>query len=461
MIAPGNFVAVLAMLVWPVAAYVMFTKMPIHRAIIWSVFSAMLLLPVSTFIQLPLFPDLDKQRLSSLVVFGLTMLFAKERGRFLPTRTSVRVVIIFFVISPIFTVYTNLEPQIGLFSTRPGLTIMDAISTIFINTITVMPFLVGYRFLSDEKYHEELVKIILIFGLIYCLPILWELRMSPRLHSNLYGYFPHDWRQQLRDGGYRGVVFLGHGLKVAIFLVMAVICAASFWKAKKKIFGFSAFFSVALLLMVLVANKSVAAILFGFSSVFLIRYTSPRNQFKLASLILIICVLYPFLRGADLIPVDRIAALASTFDEQRGGSLQFRFDQEGVLLDKAREKQIFGWGGWGRQRPLITNKNEDAGVTDGEWLIIFGERGWVGYISIFGVIGFSGLFAYRRAIGYGRELLSTATLSVLLAFVLLDNLINGSLFSYIWLVAGALMGFADRKIEVQKDESEDGVPLSP
>lgn len=57
-------------------------------------------------------------------------------------------------------------------------------------------------------------RFLVIAGLIYTVPMLYEIRMSPQLHTIFYGYFPHSFGQQARGGGFRPVVFMGHGLLV-------------------------------------------------------------------------------------------------------------------------------------------------------------------------------------------------------------------------------------------------------
>jgi hypothetical protein len=56
------------------------------------------------------------------------------------------------------------------------------------------------------------------------------------LHTWVYGYFPHSFAQQLRYGGYRPVVFMGHGLLVALFAAIALISAVVMWQLKSKVY---------------------------------------------------------------------------------------------------------------------------------------------------------------------------------------------------------------------------------
>ena len=78
---------------------------------------------------------------------------------------------------------------------------------------------------------------LVVAGLIYSLPMLFEVRMSPQLHTWIYGYFPHSFGQQMRDGGFRPVVFIGHGLGVAFFVMTTVVAAAAFWRTGTHLFN--------------------------------------------------------------------------------------------------------------------------------------------------------------------------------------------------------------------------------
>ena len=53
---------------------------------------------------------------------------------------------------------------------------------------------------------------------------MFEARLSPQLHSRLYGFTQHDFLQTVRgDYTYRPMVFMQHGLAVAMFLGMATV----------------------------------------------------------------------------------------------------------------------------------------------------------------------------------------------------------------------------------------------
>ena len=68
------------------------------------------------------------------------------------------------------------------------------------------------------------VKRLSILITILLFLVIWEARMSPQINQQLYGFFAHDWLQHIRNG-FRPIIFLAHGLRVGIFLAMAMVAA--------------------------------------------------------------------------------------------------------------------------------------------------------------------------------------------------------------------------------------------
>ena len=66
-----------------------------------------------------------------------------------------------------------------------------------------LPYLIGRLYYCDEGGQRELAIGILIGSLIYVPLCLYEIRMSPSLHLNLYGYFHTDFAATRRGGGFR------------------------------------------------------------------------------------------------------------------------------------------------------------------------------------------------------------------------------------------------------------------
>jgi hypothetical protein len=159
-----------------------------------------------------------------------------------------------------------------------------------------------------------------------------------------------------------------------------------------------------------------------------------------------VVVLYPFLRTSGLFPTETLVAAAESVSEQRAASLQFRFDNEDVLLEKAYERLIFGWGTWGRNLVYDGRSNRSASTTDGYWVLEIGQFGLVGFLSLFGILLTPMVLACRRLKGMRRtDRLAVVTLCVLLLIRTLDLVPNAFPTPFTFFLAGALTPFAMRK----------------
>ena len=72
----------------------------------------------------------------------------------------------------------------------------DGLSSVEMAFITVMPFILGRRVLRTSQSGDDILSIMVIAGLIYSLPMLFEIRFSPQLHFWIYGFYS----SRLRSG---------------------------------------------------------------------------------------------------------------------------------------------------------------------------------------------------------------------------------------------------------------------
>ena len=106
----------------------------------------------------------------------------------------------------------------------------------------------------------------------------------------------------------------------------------------------------AYLSVVLILCKSLGTLIYGAVLVPLVRLTRPRLQLRVAMILAILAVAYPLLRAADLVPTNYMVEAARSISDDRADSLQFRFDHEKQMLQRASQRFLFGWGRWGRSR---------------------------------------------------------------------------------------------------------------
>src|SRR4029078_1483761 len=227
-----NWFATTALLLWPVVAIGLYLKMAVGRATLWTILAAQLLLPAGMSIKFQGIPQFDKISIPNLMIFvGCLMV-----GRSWRTWTRlgfVEVLVLMALIGPFITAELNDDPVLlSNGSVLPAETHYDALSAVVSQFTLIIPFFMGRQILRSAHDTAEILKVLVIAGLLYSLPMLFEIRMSPQLHSWIYGYFPSQFAQAMREGGFRPVVFMGHGLPVAFFAMTAAVASAALWRTQ-------------------------------------------------------------------------------------------------------------------------------------------------------------------------------------------------------------------------------------
>ncbi len=449
-----NPIALLALASFPLLVIVLFGNFRVDRALIWTMLIGYLFLPEPpAYFDFPLAPPLNKHNIPALVAFMAALYRYGRDGPLLPQSFAGKALMLIFVFSPILTVLTNGEPvfwgEVGL----PGLGPKDAIALSMQQFLVLLPFLLARQFLATGGAQKELLIALMIGGLVYSLLMLLEMRLSPQLNLWVYGYYQHFFGQSIRFGGYRPVVFLYHGLWVAFYTLMAVLAAWGLWRYAKQtateeeeLRGRWKLLLAALYLSaILVLAKSLGALMFMVLLLPILLVMPVGWQVRIAIIIGVLALAYPLLKGASLIPEDYLLAKAYEFNQDRGGSLEFRFTNENLLLDRAYLKFWFGWGSWGRNHILDPVTGFLLTVTDGRWIITIGVYGWVGFAAEFGLILLP-LVLIAREYKHARENVSplVGTLALMLAINVADMIPNATLTPLTWLLVGALTGYAEK-----------------
>ncbi|MBS0123520.1 hypothetical protein [Thetidibacter halocola] len=442
-----NPIAFLALAIFPVVVAALYGRLTPARALIWSLLLGYLFLPEPPAVfDLPLMPPLNKHNIPALAALAIALWRYGYDGPILPDSLIGKALVLTFVLSPILTVMTNEEAvffgQIGL----PGLGVKDALALMVQQFLLIVPFLLARQFLASADAQREMLRALMIGGLVYSVLMLIEVRLSPQLNNWIYGYFQHYFAQSIRFGGYRPVVFLYHGLWVAFFCMTAVVATLALWRQAEAGNRFRYLAGAAYLLMVLFLAKSLGAMIFAALLVPVVVLLGRRMQIRVALLIGLLAIGYPVLKGADLVPQDRLLAAAASIDPERAYSLQFRFDNENTLLERAYEKPVFGWGSWGRNHILDPFSGRILTVTDGRWIIVIGVYGWIGFLAEFGLLVLPILLLWRESALARAGTVSPwiAPLSLILAVNVFDMLPNATLTPLTWLIAGALTGYAEQ-----------------
>ena len=191
----------------------------------------------------------------------------------------------------------------------PPETHYDAVSAMVGQLVFLLPFFIGRQLFRTEADNELILRVLVMAGLIYSLPMLFQIRISPQLHRWVYGYFPHfeaAFAQTVRDGGYRPIVFLGNGLLVAFFAMTTAVAAAALWRTRTKVFRLPAAGITIYLGTVLLLCKTLGSFVYGIFLVPIVKLASPQLQIRIAMVCAAIVFCYPLSCGLSILFLPKL-----------------------------------------------------------------------------------------------------------------------------------------------------------
>ena len=447
-----------ALFLWPVVTAVLFKALSFRPAIVWSVLAGYLLLPEAFSIDLPGMPPIDKTSVIAVSVGIAVLLSGPRERRSGPASGPVgypgvaSLVTGFFglmLATSVATMMNNTTPLIYGARFVQAMRPWDLVSNVSNLLFLVIPYFVGRACLARPEDHRLLLRAIVAGGLVYSLLMLVEIRLSPQLHTWIYGYFQHSFAQHIR-GGFRPIVFLDHGLSVGLFIFSALVAAGVLYRAAGTQDRTRWLLSALWLFGILSISKNLGAFAMGLLMLPVL-WLGHLWQARIAAAIAFVFLLYPAVRQADLVPIDWIEAQANKISEDRAASFMTRIRNEDELLARAAEKPLAGWGNWGRNR-IYDEWGNDRSTTDGLWIIQLGTNGWLGYIGFFGLLTLPVLLLPRRARD-GPLPAETVALSLILAGNFIYLIPNSTLSPVAWLMAGALVGYVQAPSTVRTTET--------
>ncbi|MDM8556179.1 O-antigen ligase family protein [Desulfococcaceae bacterium HSG7] len=428
----GNALCTLILYAWIAIILHLFSKYPPRRIVLFIYFGAFMFLPMDK-LNLPLILY-NKMTATSIGVMIAIKMFDEER-------------LAGYKIHPI-DIPMWLWCCSGFFaSVANGLGPKDGIQECW-NTFMIWgaPYLVGRLYFADPDSLKFLCRVFFIAGLMYIPLVLYELKMSPQLHRIVWGYMQHDFSQTIRGGGYRPMVFMEHGIMLGMWVCMAAMIGVWCAWAKvlpKKMWQKPTVLFVLALVATAIAAKSSGAIglmIIGLAALFI------STNLRIALIFWVLLAMPPlyvvtratgYWDGQNLVDL-----VAEKFSEDRSESLAFRFDNENILIEKALEKPLFGWGGWGRSR-VYNDEGEDISVTDGFWIITMGTRGYFGLFSVTLAMIIPTLLLVIRApprLWAKPEYAPTAVLALIPLLFMIDSLLNAMVNPLYMILAGGISG---------------------
>jgi len=427
-----NATGTIALLLWVPATLIAFLYMKPWRAIVLANIIGYMILPHGE-IYVPALPDVDR-----VVVIGLGcllgVLWVRPPDPW-PEMRWIDIPVLLWCSAPMISSLSN---DLGLW---------DGISGVSKEVIRVgIPWFLARRFVHGPEESRVLVSVIVICALVHVLPVLYELRMSPQLHKMIYGQHQHSFIQTRRGGGWRPMVFMQHGLALAMFqataaLLALTLCGKTEYRRVERIVVF-----LILAVVTILTNSLGAIILFALG---LGLWALCRGQAYGMVMVgtLLVLPLYPGARAFLGWDGQELISYFEDIDENRARSLKTRFEDEDVLLERAFERPFFGWGGYDRKGVDILN-NKRSTAYDSRWIIIVGSRGWVGMLCRL-LVSLFPLWAFCKRFPpwtwHGPLLAPAGGLFMLVLLHELDALLNSMPSPVTILAAGVLANLATPK----------------
>ncbi len=434
--APGNIMVPIAMFGWIPIVMALFAKLEARTAAAVAFVAGWMFLPVAAF-NLPALPDYTKTTATCVGILAGAWIFDKERFRQFRFNAA-DLPIVLWCTAPFFSSIAN---DLGAY---------DGLSQTMYQTITWgLPYYIARIYFSESEGMNILATAIVIGGIVY-IPFCWfEMIMSPQLHRMTYGFHQHNFLQTLRDGGgFRPMVYMDHGLMTSMWMVIAIFLGTWLFISgglPKKILFVPTVYLLVFLIFTTVMMKSFGAIILLFLGVAVIVLSHRMKRTLLILILLLIPHLYVITRTTGIWDGQNLSGFVEQkISADRAQSLQFRFDNETILIDKAMRGTIFGWGGFGRSR-VYDDKGRDISVADGLWIIALGQNGIYGLLTMMIAIQTPVLlFLLRIKPERWKEKAwaAAAVMAVFLSIYMIDNLLNAMINPVYMLFSGGITGMA-------------------
>lgn len=426
----------IALFGWVPASLLAFAMLRPHRAVLVTTIGGWLFLPTAK-LDLPGLPPYTKATAIALgLICGVLLIGRRGRSRFVFRLIDLPVIVLC-----LGSFLTSLSNDLGLY---------DGFSATFQKVVFWgVPYMFGRIYFTSAEHLRDLALGLVIGGIVYGVLCLYEIRMSPRLNLHVYGFLQHDWRQHKRYGGWRPLVFMHHGLMVALWMALTTIVAFWVWRCRivTRIRRLPQALATMALAVTAVLCKSAGAwmaLALGVGAYYL--HENLRMRWVIVVMLLVFPV-YVSVRIAGIVSTEQVEALAHhIFDAERVDSLVFRLAQEDPFVAWTLNRPLLGWGGHGRNWPVdLISGAETVDVVDAQWLTLFSKSGLVGLFSFCATFMAGPLLALRVVARLVRPDPLLRIMPVILCLpvglFLIDSLFNGMPSPVYTLVAGALAGF--------------------
>ncbi len=421
---------------WPLAVLAIFAMNRSRpMAVVISMLAGWLFLPNWSF-DIPAIPDYDKvMAVNGSVVLAIILFDMDLLLKFRPHWWDLPM--LFWCLTPMMSSLLN---ELGFW---------DGISSQMSNVIIWgLPYLIGRLYFNKISNQKLLMQGLIAFVIVYFPLILLESRIGAQLHVLVYAsvggsgsYETVDWFGPLR---YRPSGFLQTGLAVSMFVASGMIAGWSLWSIgrQRKLGPMPQSIAVTLAIISNILCKTLGGFTLAWTGIFaLICVRHLRIRIVIVALVMV-APAYVAMRTAGLWSVQNFADfIGENISEARAGSLGFRLRNEDILIDKALDRPVFGWGRFGRARVYDENE-KDISITDGLWIIEFGNYGLSGLIMM---LAFQAvpvivvLVKTPRRMWNHPSFAPTTAMAIIVCLNAIDNLPNAMYNPMFPLMMGALI----------------------
>lgn len=421
---------------WIPFVAILFLVMPPTRAVITAFIAAWLFLPMYGYQLVGILPDYTKMSATCAGVFLCASIFdAPTLLRFRPAWYDLPM--LGWCLIPLAS---SASAGYGWYE-GTGMAVTQAITW-------GLPYLVGRLYLCNLSALRELAIGVVMGGLAYVPLCLYEIKFSPMLHVQVYGFHQHAWDQARRgaSGGWFGMwrptVFMQHGLAVGMFMSSAALAASWLWMSKstRKVMGVPiALAAIALMVTTVLVKSTGATILMvlGIGALTLARGFGSRIPIVP---LLAIPVAYVLLRLGLRWDGSQLVSAAHLISPRAAESVMARLQSEEGLWVLTQRDLLLGRG---RFDYAGTRLAEDAPmiIPDGLWMIALAKHGLVGVALLISMLLLpTWVFVARYGPRLWRHTAVAPALgwSVILALYLTDCLMNAMVNPIFLLAAGGL-----------------------
>jgi hypothetical protein len=342
-----------------------------------------------------------------------------------------------------------------------GQSVKDAFSALRFSMLQwTVPYCIGRLYLFDAAGCRRVIVALAIGALVYVPFCLLELRIAPQLHYMVYGFQQHSFLQVTRSWGYRPMVFMQHGLAVALFMWLGVL--SLFWMLRSRVWPSDAAATVLhrfseLMVLLLggtaVLCKSFGATVLGIAGIGTL-FVSEKLRLNILWIALIVILpIYMTGRIAGWLRADTvIAAMGGRFEQDRADSFEFRIINEEKFMSAM--SGLRRWTGMGNDpaiRPM--DHNAQPLIIDGQWMIEYFNNGVIGVVALAALFLLPAVrFLWQHPPeGWATPAVAPAAVAAMASVLLaIDCIPNAMLNPFDMLIVAALNGWNNGIADVRR-----------